>query len=229
MRRYSCLGREAHPTTVKPDLAAVWDQIGRWTANREVERVIPQIHFAENTENNQLPLGLRLIVTDEAVILEQAIQAGKITYGEWYHDRLATVTLPMATRAQSISFPGLLTSFGLGWNFDVVTDEFNLSRTQVKKLTDPLQLMTVNEVLALPLALGPTRFVAGRLAIVVNLVAGGGLLELYTYLVLAQGKTNGLIGPSEVLFLQDKQNCTGPLLKLRASLQHWLYLSLVFA
>ena len=76
--------------------------------------------------------------------MEQTIQAREITYGEWYQDRLATVTLP----ALSVIIPALLTSFGLGWNLDVVTDEFNLSRTQVKKLTDTLELMTANEVIA---------------------------------------------------------------------------------
>ena len=50
-----------------------------------------------------------------------------------------------------------------GWNLDVITDEFNLSQKQVKNLTDTLELMTINEVLALALALGPTEFVAGPL------------------------------------------------------------------
>ena len=96
----------------------------------------------------------------------------------------------------------------------MVADEFNLSRTQVKKLTDTLELMTVNEVLALVLALGPTGFVAGPLAIIIDLVAAGGLLEFYTHLVLAQSKMNGLIGLGEVLFIQEKQNYTERLLKL---------------
>ena len=30
MRRYNWLVHETHPTTVKADLAAVWDQIGKW-------------------------------------------------------------------------------------------------------------------------------------------------------------------------------------------------------
>ena len=201
----------------------MWDQIGRWAANREVEPTIPQVHFAENTEIIKVHLGLRHIVANEAVTLEQAKQAREITYNEWYQDRLVTVTLPMAARVLSISSPAILTSFSPGWNLYVVTDEFNLSLRQVKKLTDTLELITVNEVLALALTLGPTTFVAGPLAIIVVLVAAGSLLEFYTYLVLAQGKLNGLIGLKEVIFMQDKQNYTEPLLKLRASLHHWLY------
>ena len=110
----------------------------------------------------------------------------------------------MAARALSISFPALLRSFGIGWNLDVVTDELNLSCSQVKKLTDTLELMIVIGILSFALALGPLRFVAGPLAIIVDVVAAGGLLEFNTYLVLAQGKMNGLIGLSEVLFMQDK-------------------------
>ena len=51
--------------------------------------------------------------------------------------------------------------FDLGWNLDVITDEFKLNWTQVKKLTETLELVIVNEVLAFALALGPTKFVAG--------------------------------------------------------------------
>ena len=64
-----------------------------------------------------------------------------------------------------------MTSFNLGWNLNVVTDELNLSRTQVKKLTETLAVMTVSEVLELALALGPTKYVAGPQAIVVDIVA----------------------------------------------------------
>ena len=131
MRKNNWVVRETHPTTVKADLATVWDQIGRWPLNREEERTIPQIHFTDNTDINKLPLGLRHIVAHEAVNLDQAIQAREITYGEWYHDRLAAVTLQMAARALSVSFPALLTSFGLGWHLDVITDEFCLNREQV--------------------------------------------------------------------------------------------------
>ena len=127
MRKYNWLVRETHPTTVKADLAALWNQIGKWTLNREVERTTPQIHFAENTAINELPLGLRHIVAHEAVNLDQAIQAREITYGEWYQDRLTTVTLEMGARALSVSFHALLTSFVLGWHIDVTTDEFNLN------------------------------------------------------------------------------------------------------
>ena len=68
---------------MKADLAVVWDQIGKWPVNREVERTIPQVHFDENTEIIILPLCLRHFVAHEAVILEQAIKARETTYREW--------------------------------------------------------------------------------------------------------------------------------------------------
>ena len=49
MRRYNWLVRETHRTTVKAYLAAVCDQIGKWPLKREVERTVPQVHFADNT------------------------------------------------------------------------------------------------------------------------------------------------------------------------------------
>ena len=88
---------------------------------------------------------------------------------------------------------------------------------------------TVNEVLALALALGPTKLVAGSLAIVVDLVTTGGVLEFYTYLVLAQGKLTSLLGCGEILFLQNGHNYTEHLFRMRASVQHWFYSTLVYA
>ena len=112
--------------------------------------------------------------------------------------------------------------FWPGLELDVITDAFKLNRPRVKKLAENLELMTFNKVLANALALGPTKFVAGPLAIVVDLVDAGDLLEVYTYLVLAQGKMNGLVCIDDLLFLQNNQKYTDPLFKLRASLQHWV-------
>ena len=84
-------------------------------------------------------------------------------------------------------------------------------------------------MLALALALGPTKFVAGPLAILVDLTTAGGILEFYTYLVLAQGKLTSLVGFGEVLFLQNGHNYTDHLFRMRASVQHWLYSTLVYA
>ena len=135
----------------------------------------------------------------------------------------------MAAPALSVSFSALLTSFGLGWHLGVITEEFGLNGEQVKKVTDILKRTTVTEVLVLALALGLTKFVAGPPAIMVDLVTAIGVLEFYTYLVLAQGKLSSLIGVGEVLFMQSGQKYTDHLCKMRASVQHCLYSSLVYA
>ena len=49
---------------------------------------MPQVHYADNTEIIKLPVGLRHIVPNEAVNLDQAIHAREITYGEYSQDRL---------------------------------------------------------------------------------------------------------------------------------------------
>ena len=229
MRRYNWLVREVQPIVIKADLAAVWDHLGRWPLNREVERTIPQIPFADNTEIIKMPLGIRHIVAHEAVTLNKLVQATEATYGDWYNDRLATITLEMAVRTLSVSFHALLTSFGMGWHMDVIADEFNLTDGQLQKLTDVLKGTSVNEVLALALALGPTKFVAGPLAIVVVLVTSSGVLEFYTFFVLAQGKLTSLLGCGEILFMQNGHNYTEHLFRMRASVQHWLYSTLVYA
>ena len=98
---------------------------------------------------------------------------------------------------------------------DVITDEVKLNRTQVKKLTETLEVMSINDVIALALALCPTKFVADHLAIVVDLVGAGNILEFYTYLVRHKAAVikaavikaavikvmSGLVGLGEVLFL----------------------------
>ena len=175
MRRYNWLVREAHPNTIKADLAAVCDQLNRWPLNYEVERNIPQIQFADNTEIIKMPLGIRHIVAHGAVTPSNLVQAKEATYGDWYNDRLATVTLELTARTLSVSFQAFLTSFGLSSHMDVIADEFNLTGGQLQRLTETLKKTSVNEVLALALALGPTKFVAGPQAIVVDLVTSTGV------------------------------------------------------
>ena len=142
-----------------------------------MERTPLEIQFADDSEIIKVPLGIRHLVAHEAVTLNNLVQAKEATYGDWYNDRLATVTIEMVARTLSVSFHALLTSFGLGWHMDVVADEFNLTDGQLQKLTDVLKGTSVDEVLALALALGPTKFVAGPLAIVMDLVTSCGVVE----------------------------------------------------
>ena len=114
MHRHTWLVREGFTTTLKSELYSVWDQIGRGTANHEVERTIPQIRFAEATEIIKLPLGLRYIVAREAVVLGQAVQACERINAEWYHVQFATVELPETVRSPGdrSDLRGRLTHYG---------------------------------------------------------------------------------------------------------------------
>ena len=68
--------------------------------------------------------------------VDQLVHAKEVTYGDWYNDRLAIVTLEMADRTLSVSFHALITSFGLGWHMDVIADEFSLTDGHLQKQTD---------------------------------------------------------------------------------------------
>ena len=96
-------------------------------------------------------------------------------------------------------------------------------------MTDLLSEITVGEMLALALAVGPTKFIADPFAILIDMTASCNLIEFYTYLVQAQGLLQSLIGLGQVLHVCDQQDYIEPLKRLRASIPHWLCDSPVFA
>ena len=51
----------------------------------------------------------------------------------------------------------------------------------------------------------------------------------YSYLVLAQGQLRSLIRWSHILHQKDQQNYSAQLERMRATMQNWLYSTLVFA
>ena len=117
----------------------------------------------------------------------------------------------------------------MGWNIDVLTAEFALTNAQADKLLETIGEMTVGEVLAHALAAGPAKFVAGPITLLVEIVVSCDLTMFYSYLVLAQGQLRSLIRWSHILHQKDHQNYSAQLERMRASMQHWLYSTLVFA
>ena len=117
----------------------------------------------------------------------------------------------------------------MGWNIDVLTAEFALTNAQADKLLETIGEKTVGEVLALALAAGPAKFVAGPLTLLVEIVVSCDLTMFYSYLVLAQGQLRSLIRWSHILHQKDHQNYSAQLERMRASMQHWLYSTMVFA
>ena len=98
------------------------------------------------------------------------------------------------------------TSLGLGWNIDVIAAEFSLTNVQADKLLETTGEATVGEVLALALTMGPTKFVAGPLALLVDIVTSGDLIAFYSYLVLAQGQLRSLTRWGHLMISKDQQN-----------------------
>ena len=121
------------------------------------------------------------------------------------------------------------TSLGLGWNIDVVATEFSLATIQADKLLETIVDATVGEVLALALAMGPTKFVAGPLALLIDIVISCDLTSFYRYMVIAQGQLCSLNRWGHLMTSKDQQDYSAQLECMRASVQHWLYSTLVFA
>ena len=81
-----------------------------------------------------------------------------------------------------------------------------LSENRVQQLTEIIAEMTVPEVLALHLAVGPTKFVTGPLVILLDMTATCNLIEYNTYLLLAQGRMETLISLGKSLNIRDQQD-----------------------
>ena len=204
-------------------------QIGAWPAARTVERTIPQVHFAAGIEPVKLPVGLRHIGAAEATNLKIEVDAAGTTYTQWYQTRFVSRTLAEVARELNCPLEVFCTSLGLGWNIEVVTAEFSLTTIQADELLETIGEATVGEVLALALTMGPTKFVAGPLALLVDVVMSCDLTSFYRYLVIAQGQLRSLTRWGHLMTSKDQQDYSAQLERMRASVQHWLYSTLVFA
>ena len=229
VRRYNWLVRKDKEVPVRAELAELVKQIEAWPAARTVERTIPQIHFATGIEPVKLPVGIRHIVANEATNLKNEVDAASITYAHWYQTRFVNRFLAEVAREHDCPLEAFCTSLGLGWNIDVITAEFSLTNVQADKLLETIGEATVGEVLALALTMGPTKFVAGPLALLIDIVTSGDLITFYSYLVLAQGQLRSLTRWGHLMNSKDQQNYSAQLERMRASIQHCLYSTLVFA
>ena len=152
------------------ELTELVKQVGAWPAARTVERTVPQVHFAAGIEPVKLPVGLRHIVAAEATNLKVEVDAAGTTYAQWSQRRFVSRTLAEVARELNCPLEAFCTSLGLGWNMEVLTTEFLLTTTQADKLLETIREATIGEVLALALTMGPTKFVAGPLALLVDIV-----------------------------------------------------------
>ena len=202
-RRYNWLVRKDKEVPVRAELAELVKQIEAWPAALTVERTFPQIHFATGIEPVKLPVGIRHILANEATNLKNEVDAASITYAHWYQTRFVNRTLAEVAREHDCPLEAFCTSLGLGWNIDVITAEFSLTNVQADKLLETIGEATVGEVLALALTMGPTKFVAGPLALLIDIVTSGDLITFYSYLVLAQGQLRSLTRWGHLMNSQD--------------------------
>ena len=177
---------------MRTELTELMKQIGAWPAARTVERIIPQVHFVAGIEPVKLPVGLRHIVAAEATNLKTEVDAAGTTYAQCYQTRFVSRTLAEVARELNCPLEAFCTSLGLGWNIEVVTAEFSLTAIQADKLLETIGEATIGEVLALALTMGPTKFVAGPLALLVDIVISSELTSFYSYLVIARGQLRRL-------------------------------------
>ena len=161
---------------VRTELAELVKEIETWPATRTVERTIPQIRFAAGIEPVKLPVGMRHVVAVEATNLKTEVDTAGLTYAEWYQSRFVDRTLAEVAQELNCPLEAFCTSLGLGWNIDVIASEFLLTNVQTDKLLETIGETTVGEMLALALTMGPTKFVAGPLAMLVELVVSSDLV-----------------------------------------------------
>ena len=132
----------------------------------------------------KLPVGLRNIVATESANLKAEVDACATTYAHWYQTRLADRTLADIASELKLPLGTICTSLGLGWNIDLLAAEIALTNVQVDKLLETIGEMTIGELLALALAAGPTNFVTGPLALLIEIVVSCDLIMFYSYLIL---------------------------------------------
>ena len=229
IRRHNWLVRNSTEVPIREELTEMVKQIAAWPAARAVERTIPQIRFASGTEPVKRPVGLRHYFATESTNLKAEVNACAITYAHLYQGRFFDRTLSDVACELILPLETVCTSLGLGWNLDELATEFALSDFQANKLIESLGEMTIGDVLALAVAVGPAKIVAGPLALLIEIGVSCYLIMFYSYLILAQGQLHSLARWGHILYMKDLHDYSAQLERLRASMQHWLYSTLVYA
>ena len=192
VRRHNWLVANTTDVPICEELTELMKQIGDLPAARAFERTIPRIRFAPGIEPVNLPVGLRHIVATESTNLKADVNVCAITYAHWYKARFIDRTLTDVAFELKLPLETVCTSLGLGWNLDVLATDFALTDLQANKPLETLGEMTIEEVLALALAVGPAKCVAGPLALLIEIVVFCDLIVFYSYVILAQGQLHSL-------------------------------------
>ena len=161
--------------------------------------------------------------------MKAEVDACAISYAHWYQVCFIHRTLSDVACELKLPLEAFCTSLCLNWNLDVLATEFAFTDAQANKLLETIGEMSIGEMLALALAVGPAKFVAGPLALLIEIVESCNLIMFYSYRVLAQRQLRSLIRWGHIFYTKDQQDYSAQLERLRASVQHWLYSTLIFA
>ena len=181
VRRHNWLVRKTLEIPIRAELTELKKQIRDWPAARAVKGTILQIRFAPGAEPVKLPVALRHIVATESTNLKIEVDASASTYAHSYQTRFIDRSLVDVACELKLPLEATCISLVLGWNIDVLTAEFTLTNIQADKLLEPIGELTIGEVPALALAVGPAKFVAGHLTLLVAIVVSFDLVLFYSW------------------------------------------------
>ena len=189
-------------TSIKTGLAEATAEMGKVTDTREIERAIPRVRYATDICLTKMSLGVKYIAAELTCETYAEIQASDTTY-DGCHEGLRACKVADVAKELGLTTDQFALCLGLGWSRDVIRVDFGLEESTVIDLSETFGAMSVNEVLALMLAFGQQKFVAGPMMILAELIAECSIERLFLYLVIGKGDMKGLLALAEILKWKD--------------------------
>ena len=196
MERARSSGEKTSTKLIWPKQATA--EMGKVSEIHETERTIPSVRYATDICLTKMSLGVKYIAVTLTCETYAEIQACDATYDGWYQ-RLRASKIADVAKELGLTTGHIALCLGLGWSSDVIRVEYGLEESVIIDLSETIGAMSINEVLALRLAFGQQRFVAGPLMIVAELIAECSLKRLFSYLLMAKGDMKSILALVEIL------------------------------
>ena len=200
--------------------------MGKVSEVREIERAIPRVRYATDICLTKMSLGVKYIAAELKCETYAEKQACDTTYDCWYQ-RLRATNIADVAKELGLTTDQFALCIGPCWSPDVICVEFGLEESVIINLSETIGAMSINELLALMLAFGQQRFVAGPMMILAELIAECSLERLFSYLVMTRRDMKRLLALAEILKKKDAQGYSEHLEAMKLSLWHWLDCTLV--
>ena len=208
--------------SIRDDLAATMGEMKKCKSERDVDRVIPRVRFAQNTGLSKLSSGLKYILAKLANKTRDEMMTRETTYAAWYQ-QLRDKTVLDVTLELKVTVNQFALCLGLGWNPDVFRAEFGFEEQQIVQISKLVSQMTLNKILSLMLAFGQQKFNAGPLMLLLDVTIECNLEGFFSYLVMARGDMDGLMAFAKLLEQKDAQGHAAQLETIKRSIWHWIY------